>query len=209
MIRSYTSLATRYDRMHSRWLRHAGGEAQAALEASVITRLTTGDKVLDAGCGTGALARAISRQVGDLSLTVLDACPEMLALTGDLDATRVQGSLLDLPFEDDSFDHATAAWAIEATGDSARAVGELSRVVRPGGHVLVAFCATEPTDRMTARVLRKTVELRRTGQFLDATAVQAAFRAHGADRVVRHRCDGPVAVMDARCGARVPLALAA
>lgn len=209
MVRSYDKIASRYERMHSRWLRHAGGEAQAALEACLISRVRAGDRVLDAGCGTGALSRALTRQGEDVTLTLLDVCDEMLAMTKDVPARRVRGSLLDMPFQSGTFDIAVAAWAIEATPDAPRAVAELMRVVRPGGRVLVAFCATEPPRRLAASLLRKGVEMRRTGRFLDAGAIEAALRANGADSVIRHRCTGPVAMIDARAAEPMPLRLAA
>lgn len=209
MIRTYDRLAARYDKMHSRWLRHAGGEAQAALEASLISRTNSGDRVLDAGCGTGALSRAVASQIEDVSLTLFDLCDDMLALTQDVEADRVRGSLLDMPFEDGTFDVAVAAWSIEATGQPDRAIAQLFRVVRPGGRLLVAFCADEPPTTFAATLLRKGVELRQTGSFLDARQVEAEFRKNGAFEVIRHRCAGPVAVLDARIPDHALLRLAA
>src|SRR6056297_2190782 len=58
-VDQYERLAPRYDRLHHRWLRHAGGEAQAALEALVRALATPNSKLLDAGCGTGKLARTL------------------------------------------------------------------------------------------------------------------------------------------------------
>ena len=194
----YDAIAPRYDRMHRRFLRHAGGQAQAALEASLMTRIAPGMRILDAGCGTGALARTVLETFGkSVSLTLMDASREMLARTSDIPAERVQGSLLDMPFQTGCFDLAIACWAIEATENEGIAVAELMRVVRPGGHVLVAFCADQPVDDLAGSLLRKTVELRRTGRFLSVRAIEDAFRSCGAQSVLRHRCDGPVAVLDA------------
>lgn len=53
----YDRLAPDYDRLHRRCLRHAGGEAQAALKATVPAVATPEMELLDAGCGTGAFAR--------------------------------------------------------------------------------------------------------------------------------------------------------
>lgn len=206
----YDTLAARYDLMHGRWLHHAGGEAQAALEASLVTRIAPGQRVLDAGCGTGTMARSLmARFGGQLSLTLLDASREMLARTADIEADRVHGSLLAMPFEAGLFDIAVAAWSIEATGDETAAIRELMRVVRPAGHVIVAFCATEPAGRIGARVLKKTVALRRAGSFIDAARVEDVFWRHGAARVIRHRCGGPAAVIDAKLGQAAGLARAA
>ena len=209
MVRPYDLIASRYDKMHDRWLRHAGGEAQAALEASLFSRVVPGDRVLDAGCGTGHLSRALAAHDPTLRLTLLDSCEGMLDQTRDVIGSRRLGSLLEMPFADNSFDVAVAAWAIEATNDEATAIAELMRVVRPGGTVLVAFCATEPPRRLAASVLRKGIEFRRTGRFLEAEKVEVAMHQCNADSVIRHRCNGPVAVIAARCGAANELRLAA
>ena len=209
MVRSYEGMAFAYDRMHARWLKHAGGEAQAALEASILSRLQRRDRVLDAGCGTGALSRMLIARFNDLSLTMLDTCDEMIAQARDVNGKHIRGSLLDMPFHDGAFDVAIAAWSIEATGDATTAIAELMRVVRPGGHVLVAFCATEPAHRWTAGLLRKGVEWRRTGRFLDASEIETEFHEQGADMVIRHRCHGPVAVIDAQRAENGIVALAA
>ncbi len=210
MICTYDKVAGRYDRMHGRWLRHAGGEAQAALEAALTTRIAPGDRVLDAGCGTGALSRSLARRFDDrLSLTMLDASRKMLDLARDVRGEHVLGSLLQLPFADGQFDIAFAAWSIEATDDEGAALRELMRVVRPGGHVVIAFCAREPTRWVVANLLRKGVELRRTGRFLNAGEIETTLHSSGADHIIRHRCSGPVAVIDARRAAAEPLARAA
>ena len=50
----------------------------------------------------------------------------------------VRGDMLSLPFVDDSFDKAVSVTALEFIEDGERAVGELFRVTRPGGLVVVA-----------------------------------------------------------------------
>ena len=59
MVRIYGQLAPVYDVLHRRWLRFAGGEAQAALEAAVRIAISPRATLLDAGCGTGRFARAM------------------------------------------------------------------------------------------------------------------------------------------------------
>ncbi len=66
----YYKLAPRYDKLHHRWLRHAGGEAQAALEGLVRALATPNSRLLDAGCGTGNLARRLILQARFATLQV-------------------------------------------------------------------------------------------------------------------------------------------
>ncbi|MEL6209040.1 MAG: methyltransferase domain-containing protein, partial [Pseudomonadota bacterium] len=97
----YDRLAPRYDRLHRRWLKHAGGEAQVALEAAVRALASPTTNLLDAGCGTGAFARAlIAEGVVSERVTLLDPSEEMLARCADIPANRMNGRLEALPFRD-------------------------------------------------------------------------------------------------------------
>jgi hypothetical protein len=48
VLNRYGGIATAYDRLHARWLRHAGGEAQSAFEGAVIALVRPGVRILDA-----------------------------------------------------------------------------------------------------------------------------------------------------------------
>ncbi|MGB8314275.1 MAG: methyltransferase domain-containing protein, partial [Aestuariivirga sp.] len=93
-------------------------------------------KILDAACGTGAFASRLIKITGNrISLTLLDACPEMLSQAEHLPAKKILGRLEHLPFADGSFDLVSCAWGIETTERPAATIRELTRVVRPGGYV--------------------------------------------------------------------------
>jgi demethylmenaquinone methyltransferase/2-methoxy-6-polyprenyl-1,4-benzoquinol methylase len=101
------------------------------------TVVRPGDSVLDACCGTGDLAIAGARAGG--RVTGLDFSEPMLAR-----ARRkapglewIEGDLLALPFADASFDVATVGFGVRNVEDLERALGELRRVLRPGGRVAV------------------------------------------------------------------------
>lgn len=182
--------------MHRRWLRYAGGEAQAAFEASVMARLEPGMKVLDAGCGTGALARRLlSSAPGPVDVTLIDNSAEMLALASSPAVQSRQGCLMDLPFADEQFDLVTAAWSIEATPNPARCLRELLRVLRPSGTLAMVFCSNRPTRRIAARLFRQSVLMRGTGAFLETDAIVQIARSAGAARVIRHNCGGPASAI--------------
>lgn len=96
-----------------------------------------GDRVLDACCGTGDLAVAAEREGG--IVTGLDFSAEMLhrARRKSAGVAWVQGDLLALPFERASFDAATVGFGVRNVADLEAALGELRRVLRPGGRLAI------------------------------------------------------------------------
>ena len=96
-----------------------------------------GDRVLDACCGTGDLAVAAEREGG--VVTGLDFSPGMLerARRKSDTVTWVEGDLLALPFDDDSFDSATVGFGVRNVADLEAALAELRRVLRPGGRLAI------------------------------------------------------------------------
>jgi ubiquinone/menaquinone biosynthesis C-methylase UbiE len=104
-----------------------------------------GDRVLDAACGTGVVARAAADRVApDGSVTGVDLNPAMLAV-----ARRVapgidwqQGDVAALPFPADAFDVVTCQAAVFFFPDLTGALAEMGRVVRPGGRVVVQSFST-------------------------------------------------------------------
>lgn len=195
----YDRLAPRYDRLHRRWLKHAGGEAQVALEAAVRALASPTTNLLDAGCGTGAFARAlIAEGVVSERVTLLDPSEEMLARCADIPANRMNGRLEALPFRDGAFDMVTCAWALETVQEPDLAVRELCRVVRPGGVLCVIFCAQAPSRGLTAWLLRQSIIWRGTGQFLSRDAVIDTIREIGGFEARAIPNNGPAAAVLAR-----------
>ena len=185
LVTLYDRLAPDYDKLHHRWLKYAGGEAQAALEASVRTIATPSTRLLDAGCGTGAFARAlIFEGMSPEGVTLLDPSEAMLALCADIPASKVCGRLEALPFDDQQFDIVTCAWALETAARPEVALNELCRVVRGGGTLCIAFCADGSVRSPTDWIMRKAITWRGTGRFLSREQV-AYFLESSADFEVR------------------------
>lgn len=112
-------------------------------------------RLLDAGCGTGNYSAALAPHVGRLN--GIDFNPDMLAqaaaklqdVIAQDRAKLEQGSLMALPFEDETFDAVMINQVLhhlEDGNDPARnghraAVNECSRVLKPGGILLVNACS--------------------------------------------------------------------
>ena len=95
-----------------------------------------GDRVLDACCGTGDLAVA-AHAAGAGSVVGLDFSAAMLerARRKAPEVTFIEGDVLALPFHDASFDVAVVGFGIRNVADLAAGLGELRRVLRPGGRL--------------------------------------------------------------------------
>ncbi|MCC6899988.1 MAG: class I SAM-dependent methyltransferase [Polyangiaceae bacterium] len=100
-------------------------------------------RVLDVGCGGGHLALEIAARRPGSKITGLDLAHEQVARAASrarergLTARFVQGSALDLPFDDGSFDVVTSVASIKHWHDQAAGLRECVRVLAPGGRLVV------------------------------------------------------------------------
>jgi demethylmenaquinone methyltransferase/2-methoxy-6-polyprenyl-1,4-benzoquinol methylase len=99
-----------------------------------------GDHVLDCATGTGDLAIAFRKAVGDSgSVTGTDFVPEMIELARRKSA-EIRFEVADvtkLPYADATFDISSISFGIRNVSDPGKGISELARVVRPGGRVMV------------------------------------------------------------------------
>lgn len=98
-------------------------------------------EVLDLCAGTGDLALEAVRQGRGRAWIAADFCPEMLlGSRGKRGADQLQLAAADamaLPFRDRSVDAVTVGFGVRNFADVRRGLGEIARVLRPGGQVLV------------------------------------------------------------------------
>lgn len=128
-------------------------------------------RILDAGCGTGGTMARL-RPYG--SVTGIDLAPFAVAVCRErrgLDATAV-ASITELPFADGTFDLAVSLDVISdaGTGNDARALAELARVLRPGGRL----CLNLPAYRWLAGEHDLAVETKRRYTRAEARALLTA-----------------------------------
>jgi arsenite methyltransferase len=120
--------------------RIADAERRRAIVRSALGA-APGERVLDVGCGPGFYCAELLEDVGDLGSVVgLDGSAAMLALAARRCGDRVElreADATSLPVEDASFDAVLSIQVQEYVPDVAASLGELHRVLRPGGRALV------------------------------------------------------------------------
>lgn len=98
--------------------------------------------LLDAGCGTGSLARAMARRWPARKVIGVDVAPAYVSFARGLPATGLPSydvaDIASLPFADGEFGGAAAQLVLNFVPDPVRAVRELTRVVMPGEPVVAA-----------------------------------------------------------------------
>lgn len=141
----FNAIARSYDlnnRLHSLW-RDEAWRKRAVLEAHV----QPGETVLDCACGTGDLTQAFAKFSKAAHIVGSDYTPNMLEvarhkrehLHNQLQ-DRIEYQQADaqqLPFEDQSFDVVSIAFGIRNVQDSAKAMNEFFRVLKPGGRLMI------------------------------------------------------------------------
>lgn len=114
----------------------------------------SGKRLLDGGSGGGHFSQVANERGAEV--TSLDVGENLLAQVAKrCDTRRVLGSVLDLPFETDSFDIVLSTEVIEHTPDPRQGIRELCRVVRPGGILVL----TSP-NRLWQPVVRGATRLK-------------------------------------------------
>ncbi|GGN85635.1 class I SAM-dependent methyltransferase [Haloarcula pellucida] len=146
-----------------------GAGRERALVERLASTLGDGSLVLDAGCGAGTPATEVLAERHDVP--GLDISREQLRTARERvsSAGLVQGDLAHLPFGDGTFDAVVSYHAVihVPREEHAAVFAEFERVLRPGGHLLVAVGAEAWAGE--------------NDDWLD-TGERMAWSFHGADR---------------------------
>jgi SAM-dependent methyltransferase len=94
-------------------------------------------RVLEVGGGEGELAERVAAELG-AEVIGIDQSQGMVAIQRGKGIDARVGDVRDLPFDDEDFDVAVAAWMLYHVGDLDRALSELARVLRPGGALVAS-----------------------------------------------------------------------
>jgi SAM-dependent methyltransferase len=156
MTRRRREIAARYDQIARGYAEHWAPlllSLSEPLVRAVSERLRDGARVLDLGCGTGALGSAIASRGGrvvgvDGSAAMLGQAPRTLA--------RAAGDIERLPLADASVCAVVCTFVLQHLPSPSRAFAEAARAVRPGGVLATATWAADsdetggPYDLMAA-----------------------------------------------------------
>jgi ubiquinone/menaquinone biosynthesis C-methylase UbiE len=156
-----------------RFKRQSAEMGSAVTEAIVEeARVLPGMKILDVACGSGepsisiaALLKGRGEVVGvDMAAEPLKVARVRAEKRGLENVEYIQADVHALPFGDNSFDRVTSRLGVMFFGDLGKALGEMRRVLKPGGRVaLLAWGAMEQpyfeTTIGTARRVRPELEV--------------------------------------------------
>ncbi len=132
--RTFATSGDAYDSYMGRYSR------PLAVAFATFAGVEAGDRVLDVGCGPGALTGELVGRVGAAGVAACDPSPPFV-----VDCARRNpgvdvrpGAAEALPFEDEGFDVALAQLVLHFVSEPSRAAAEMTRVIRPGGTVAAA-----------------------------------------------------------------------
>jgi ubiquinone/menaquinone biosynthesis C-methylase UbiE len=137
--------ASQYD-FHTRLL-GLGSNGRNSRMVIELAKIRPGDSVLDVGCGSGSLTLAAKSVAGPTGkVHGIDASPEMIEVAqkkanhSGLEVVFELGLIEELAFPDATFDVVISRLAIHHLPDELKqkGLGEILRVLKPGGHLLIA-----------------------------------------------------------------------
>ena len=131
---SFTVGADAYDRFMGRY------SIPLASQVADLVGVRWGQRVVDVGCGSGALTGDLVKRVGVDRVSAVDPSEAFVEAVGKrypgIDARLASAE--ELPFDDGWFDASLAQLVVHFMSDPVRGLGEMARVTRPGG--VVAAC---------------------------------------------------------------------
>jgi ubiquinone/menaquinone biosynthesis C-methylase UbiE len=136
-----------FDWGHEDWVKKLTKQAEESREYrhKLYNKVGLRDKkkILDVGCGTGAVTFDMARSTNghiigiDIDPEKLEEARKLLAPVTNIEL--MEGDAQDLPFEDETFDLVVFTIVLMYIPDPQKAVNEMARVTRKGGHVLAVM----------------------------------------------------------------------
>jgi ubiquinone/menaquinone biosynthesis C-methylase UbiE len=143
------------------------------------TNLEPGTRLLEVGCGVGAVLAVLGQEYPDVRLFGVDIEQKQLDFArghlerAGVEATLRQADALALPFAAGSFDHVWMMWLLEHVADPPAALREARRVLVPGGRITAievdySTCRAEPSTPALEALFRAMVQGMATSGWSDA-----------------------------------------
>jgi SAM-dependent methyltransferase len=169
-------VAARYDGI-AEWFDREFATSEGGLTARAIALDLLGPgtgRLLDVGCGSGAHTAAFAD--AGWHVTGVDVSDDQLRLARQRGVEVVQAAAESLPFPDSGFDAAISLWTHTDVDDFPVALGEIGRVVRPGGRFVYlgahpCFVGPHSQFRAAEGVPVLHPGYRRAGRYTDAPGV--------------------------------------
>ncbi len=146
--RLFGAIAGRYD--FANHLLSGGMDFLWRRRAAALVKAEKPARILDVATGSGDIALALQKACPDATIIATDFCQPML------DQAKLKGvknivlaDALALPFPTAEFDVLTVAFGLRNMEDWSRALGEMARVIRPGGLLLVLDFSVPPQPLRT------------------------------------------------------------
>jgi SAM-dependent methyltransferase len=159
--------------------RHIGRYGvELAQESIKFADVRSGQRVLDVGCGPGALTRQLAVLLGAEHVAAIDPSPSFVQACRDrLPGVHAQVAAAEaLPFADGVFDRVLAQLVMNFMTDAVAGVGEMCRVTRSGG--MVASAVWDYAGQMTLLRRSGTLSQRWTRPLLTSTRAAPCGTAH-------------------------------
>jgi SAM-dependent methyltransferase len=132
------------------------------------TTLEPGTRLLEVGCGVGAVLAVLGQEFPSVRLHGVDIEPRQLDYArrhlerAGVDATLVEADATALPFADESFDHIWMMWFLEHIPDPPTVLREARRLLVPDGTITAievdySTCRAEPTTPAFEALIRALV----------------------------------------------------
>jgi SAM-dependent methyltransferase len=137
---SFSVSADAYDRFMGRY------SSQLSTQLADLAQVVEGQRVIDVGCGPGALTAELVKRVGAEAVSAVDPSESFIAALRErfpaVEVQRASAEALDFP--DGTFDATLAQLVVHFMTDPVGGLTEMKRVTRPGG--VVAACVWDHAD---------------------------------------------------------------
>ncbi|HWH68071.1 MAG TPA: bifunctional demethylmenaquinone methyltransferase/2-methoxy-6-polyprenyl-1,4-benzoquinol methylase UbiE [Candidatus Sulfotelmatobacter sp.] len=149
----FDQIAENYDAMNQ--VMSAGQWSRWHRKFVAMTDFEPGDRILDVACGTGDLSMLDAAQVQpggsvvgiDISEGMMEVGRRRIAATPYKDAIVMEwGNVMELKYDNNSFDGATMGWAMRNVASIPQTLSEIYRVLKPGGR-FVCLEAARPYSK--------------------------------------------------------------